>query len=213
MVSGKIRKFLDESDALVDEAYKISQDDHYWRHYEMAMIDLELQVMKSMLKDCQVYLSGLHAIGLSTASDNIHLHVDIGSNYYKKTDIERDIGQMMFLVNVLERSGSWIINSIFKGSPAIRCVYKNTNQRFIINIGNGYKIQVNKILGHLFKIQQEAKRLYHFLRMYIIEKHCCKIKYNLLMIFVIFYLQQMRLLPSLDEVQSSLTRVFIDGKL
>lgn len=211
MISKKIQKFLNHKDVIVDMEFRKANENRYWRNYELAILNLEVQVIKKMKKNCNVLLSGFHAIGLSTRKDNIQLQVDIGNNYYNKADFERDFGQMQFLMHILQNSGEWIVHKIFNGSPSIKCTYRQTNQLFIITVGNGYKVQLNKILRHLFKIQREAQRLYHFMRLYLCENGC-SLKFYQIMIFVIFYLQQRRLLPKIDEVQSHLDRVLIDGK-
>ncbi|KAG5676666.1 hypothetical protein PVAND_006484 [Polypedilum vanderplanki] len=212
MITQRVREFLDNCDQIVNQAVFKSRENQDWRKFEMEMLSIELIVMEKMKKNCRAHLIGLHRIGLSTDSENVHLLLDIGDTYYDKADLEKYAGQILLLNEFMKVDENWKVLKVYLGSPAIKCVYKETNQVFLIIISNGYKAQLSKTIGHLFKIQSpEILNFYHFLRIYIIDLGEIRLKHFQIIIMIIFYLQKHDFLPSILDIQSGVREVLIDG--
>ena len=81
---------------------------------------------------------------------------------------------------------------------------------------NGFDVLNSLMLCHLFEIQPEAIKLFHFLKSLL--PLCEELKSAdkvfsgyLLQLLVIFYLQSEKLLPSAKTIQENTTKEFIDG--
>lgn len=67
-------------------------------------------------------------------------------------------------------------------------------------------------MNHLFVIQPEALKLFHFVRIWF---EICGVRFKRyqLTLLVIFYLQLCNLLPSIQRTQKGLKRRYVMGKL
>jgi hypothetical protein len=66
------------------------------------------------------------------------------------------------------------------------------------------------LFQHLFNIQPQAARLYHFVRI-LLKDNNVTIKNYLVTLMVIFYLQQKNLMPSIARVQQNVLQKTIEG--
>lgn len=81
-----------------------------------------------------------------------------------------------------------------------------------ITFDSGLGVENTKLVHHLFSMQPEAFKLYHFVRIWIhIDEFAFK-RY-MVAILVIFYMQQKNLLPSVVDLQKNAEEKWIAGKL
>ena len=84
-----------------------------------------------------------------------------------------------------------------------------------ISFGDGLGVETTCLLQHLFEIQPEAVKLFHFFRiwMHIVKKtmKIASFKNFQLSLFVVFYLQHENLMPSILKVQQGLKMRKIKG--
>lgn len=80
-----------------------------------------------------------------------------------------------------------------------------------ITFDSGIGVENTNLIHHMFSLQPEAFKLYHFVRIWI---HIDEFSFKRYMVaqLVIFYLQQKKLLPSVVEMQEDVPETFIKGK-
>jgi hypothetical protein len=67
-------------------------------------------------------------------------------------------------------------------------------------------------MGHLFELQPEAIKFYHFMRVFL-PRYDVKFDGYMLKLLVIFYFQNENLLPSITKVQEGTVKQQISGEL
>lgn len=80
-----------------------------------------------------------------------------------------------------------------------------------ITITNGSGVENTKLFRYMYKMQPEALKMYHFVRLYI---HFGKLNFKRYMVsmLVTFYLQSCNLMPSIKDIQSRTPKKVIGGK-
>jgi hypothetical protein len=81
-----------------------------------------------------------------------------------------------------------------------------------ITFSSGLGVENTKLIHHLFSLQPEAFKLYHFARLWIhIEEF--HFKRYVVALMVLFYLQSKNLMPSVIQLQEDVEEKFIAGKI
>lgn len=91
------------------------------------------------------------------------------------------------------------------------CIYVPSGQRFVINVGNGFKVAQGNILRHLFSIQFETVAFYHFIKTWLVEIHSCNLKFFQIAMLVVFFLQEKNFMPSIRCAQLDTPIEIING--
>lgn len=81
-----------------------------------------------------------------------------------------------------------------------------------LNFTNGLSVRNSKLIAHLFAVQPEAASLYHFVKEWIVAHGLTYLKGYTLTLLVVFYLQNKRLMPSVENVQQGLPKQIIGSK-
>lgn len=81
-----------------------------------------------------------------------------------------------------------------------------------IAVKDGRSVATTKLLRHFFSIQPEAKKLFHFVRIWL-ETSGIKLKGYQVTLLVIFYLQNINFMPSVERVQRNIPHEEICGKI
>lgn len=76
---------------------------------------------------------------------------------------------------------------------------------------NGSGVENSLLIRHLFELQPEAINLYNFLNIFL-PRYDLDLSGYLLKMFVVFFLQNEKLLPSIEDVQNNLKIKKIGGK-
>lgn len=77
---------------------------------------------------------------------------------------------------------------------------------------DGRSVATTKLLRHLFNIQPEAKKLFHFIRIWL-GTSGIKLKGYQITLMVVFYLQSLNFMPSVTRVQRNIPLEEICGKI
>jgi hypothetical protein len=78
-------------------------------------------------------------------------------------------------------------------------------------VSNGVGVKNSLMLGYLFDLQPEARKLYHFMKAFL-PRYDLKFEGYFLKLLVIFYLQKEMFLPSIERVQDKLAENKINGE-
>lgn len=137
-----------------------------------------------------------------------------GNSYFKSMKPKT----VMFLINSLERKfrrdeNNWQVKLVVREwhSPFIRAIFIPGNISVDVGFNNGLPVQNALMLRHLFEIQPEAAKFCLFMKKWL-KMNEVPVKNSNVVLLVIFYLQQLNFLPSIQEVQDGLDELFIDGK-
>lgn len=141
---------------------------------------------------------------------------------YFETVIEKDnrfkqIAKNPLLVNAfnvdsIEQSQLWMgpLVRLKTPVPTVRINLKHPNLQCDITFTSGLGVENSKLIHHMFNLQPEAFKLYHFVRIWI---HIDEFSFKRYMValLVIFYLQNNNLMPSVVQMQKDAKEKFIDG--
>lgn len=81
-----------------------------------------------------------------------------------------------------------------------------------ISFTNGISTCNSNLLAHLFDIQPEAVKLFHFVREWMKSQGFDCLKGYTVTLLVLFFLQQKNLMPSVEQVQQDIEVILIAGK-
>jgi hypothetical protein len=81
-----------------------------------------------------------------------------------------------------------------------------------VSIANGFSVQISELIGHLFGLQREAVKLYHFINLWL-KINKIHFKDFTLTLLIVFYLQLQNFLPSAQWAQRDVKQDFIEGKI
>lgn len=84
--------------------------------------------------------------------------------------------------------------------PMIKAVYQKNPWECEFSFTSGLNVVNTRLIAFLFKIQPEAIKLYHFVRIWI---HICGLSFERYLVcnLVIFYLQQKNFMPAYKTIQ------------
>ena len=96
-------------------------------------------------------------------------------------------------------------------TPALTLRINHKKLQCDITFDSGLAVENTKLVHHMFSLQPEAFKLYHFVRIWI---HIDEFAFKRYMVglLVIFYMQQKKLLPSVVELQKNTEEKWIAGK-
>jgi hypothetical protein len=106
-----------------------------------------------------------------------------------------------------------IYNILYTPVPTLRVKFELNGRKVLCDLtfSNGLGVENSKIMNHLFELQPEAFKLYHFVRIWI-HIDVFNFKRYVVALMVIFYLQTKNLMPSVVELQKDVPEKFIDGE-
>lgn len=81
-----------------------------------------------------------------------------------------------------------------------------------ISINNGLSTRNSQLIAHLFALQPGAVSLFHFIKTWLKTQGFVEFKGYTLTLLVLFYLQQEKLMPTIESVQRDIPKETIDGK-
>lgn len=95
--------------------------------------------------------------------------------------------------------------------------FKITSSTFLnisvdIVASNRIALYDSKILSHLIELQPEAKHFFHFIRKWIKDINGVKIKKMVIFYLTIFYLQKVKVLPTLENVHKGAKKELVGGE-
>lgn len=94
--------------------------------------------------------------------------------------------------------------------PTLRICSRIQNIQCDITFSSGLGVENTKLMYHLFNLQPEAHKLYHFARIWIhIDEF--SFKRYVVALLVVFFLQTRNLMPSVLKLQEDEPETFIDG--
>lgn len=104
------------------------------------------------------------------------------------------------------------ISTLKTPARTVRVVYKRGHLQCDITFDSGIGVENTKLIHHMFSLQPEAYKLYHFVRIWIhIDEF--SFKRYLVGLLVIFYLQNKKLMPSVVQMQEDVKEKFIGGNI
>jgi hypothetical protein len=71
-------------------------------------------------------------------------------------------------------------------------------------MSNGLAASTSKLLAHLFAIQPEAVSLFHFIKSWMKIQEFNHFQTYTITLLIVFYLQSLNLLPSVEAVQNGI---------
>lgn len=94
--------------------------------------------------------------------------------------------------------------------PLVRINLKRGKLQCDITFSSGLGVENSNLVHHLFSLQPQAFHFYHFVRIWIhIDEFCFK-RY-MVAILVVFYMQNIKLMPSVIQMQDDVKEKFIEG--
>lgn len=109
-------------------------------------------------------------------------------------------------------TSEWNIKSIRSTIPSLKVIHLPTKIKCDISVCNGMSVHNSKLFAHLFKIQPEAIAFYHFIKRWLRLFEVQKLYGFSLTLVIVFFLQQLNLMPTIKKVQEGVSKVFIDGE-
>lgn len=94
--------------------------------------------------------------------------------------------------------------------PTLRMNYKKIQCDMTFNSGLG--VENSKLVYYMFSLQPEAFALYHFVRIWI---HIDEFSFKRYMValMVLFFLQNKKLMPTVEQLQEDVPETFIEGSI
>lgn len=80
-----------------------------------------------------------------------------------------------------------------------------------ISVSNGLGVANSTVIAYLFDLQPEAKKFYHFMKIFL-QRYERYFEGYLLKLLVIFYLQNENIFPSIKMIQENTPVRYISGK-
>jgi len=207
--------FLANSRVRVGRLLKTSAKMRNMKKFQELQVDLE-----SKFPGSKVYFYGTRIMQLGHERSHLNIFIDVDNSYFKSQSIEK-VDEMMetlwkYFESEVELGGAiWDgpISDLKTPVPAIRIhhvVSRRNNLQCDITFDSGIGVENTKLVHHMFSLQPEAFKLYHFVRIWI---HIDEFSFKRYMVaqLVIFYLQQKKLLPSVVEMQEDVPETFIKG--
>lgn len=177
----------------------------------------------------KVYEYGSYLIGLAEeGKSEIDLFVDIGElfqslskyfNFYVSGDKYysfRNSQESQEILNKLKdgfegQRSMWEVHKM-QSIPILSVCFIPLKLLCNIRVDNGFHVQNSKIISHLFDLQPEALAMCHFIKRWIQFFNIKNLKGFSLTLFMVFFLQYHNYLPSIQQVQENLPKMFIDGE-
>ena len=106
----------------------------------------------------------------------------------------------------------WTFKKLNYSVPSIKAIHNKTGIICDISVTNGLAVHNSHLIGHLFELQPECVAFFHYLKKWL-KLFDVQFKGFTLTLMVIFYMQNIRLLPSIWEVQQGVyPEIIIDSK-
>ncbi|KAL7045168.1 hypothetical protein ACKWTF_002164 [Chironomus riparius] len=174
--------------------------------------DIKEIVKKNFNANCDIHYLGSRVIGLGYKSESdLDLFIDIGKRYFKNRNYNRDVEIVEQLKRVFDNTPKeWTFKKLNYSVPSIKAIHIKTGIVCDISVTNGLAVHNSKLIGHLFKLQPECVALFHYLKKWL-KVFDVTFKGFSLTLMLIFYMQHIRQLPSIWEVQQGVyPEIFID---
>ncbi|CAG9798866.1 unnamed protein product [Chironomus riparius] len=208
----ELRAFLMTSDEEIDQITSISNFEKYEDPTNFEVCNELVQLIKYELnKECDSYVIGPRKMGLSEGKAEIAIFLDIGQDgFFSDRNYKKNIQEIKILEGLLRKQSKWRILRLNHALPSLNVIYRPTNQRCDLSVTNGFSVQISEMIGHFFRIQPEAVKFYHFIRIWL-RINGINFKAFTLTLLVMNYLQEANLMPTAFNAQKNINQNFIEG--
>lgn len=111
------------------------------------------------------------------------------------------------------QDSKWIgrVSTLRTPVPTVRVFLAKSFLQCDITFSSGLGVEATNLIYHMFCLQPEAFKLYHFVRIWI---HIDEFSFKRYMValLVIFFLQNKKLMPSVVQMQEDVPEKFIEGE-
>lgn len=233
---GDLLDFLYKSENRVGRLLTASKKMKSVVKFEEAAADLESKIIGS-----KVHFYGTRFMKLGHERSHVNIFIDVGmlsapnlpkillnsaipfwfkDNSYWTTQSPEKVEEMMNMLKKYFKSEVQFADSIWLGPistlktpvPTLRVLHTRGRLQFDITFSSGIGVENTNLVHHMFSLQPEAYKLYHFVRIWI---HIDEFSFKRYMVglLVLFYLQNKNLMPSVVQMQEDVKEKFIEGKL
>jgi len=168
----------------------------------------------------KAYFYGTRIMNLGHERSHLNIFIDVDESYLKTQSHEKVDEMKEKLLEYFESElkselSIWISPLTILKTPVPTVRVHHVISRHIalqcdITFDSGIGVENTNLVHHMFSLQPEAFRLYHFVRIWI---HIDEFSFKRYMVaqLVIFFLQQKNLLPSVVKMQEDVPETFIKG--
>lgn len=220
-------RFIQNWDSKTAEMRKISSTLKDPKEYQKVFQRIKEYVREASCETIQVLPYGSRIMGIGTSSSDLDIYVEV--------DGIRSEELFKFLVRSLRDSGEWRVTNVVEKTQVpvisavalfnnLNCKHTNWNSRLAIwyfwlhlRVGdittkNGLGVANSEILAHLFDIQPHAASLYLSVRAWIRSQGLADLKGYTICLLVLYFLQRVDMMPTIEVVQEGLSHRMIDSK-
>ncbi|KAG5676668.1 hypothetical protein PVAND_006486 [Polypedilum vanderplanki] len=161
-------------------------------------------------QECDAYILGEIAMGISNESTKMQVFLDVGrNNYYAPRDYKKNFNDIKTIQKWLSKDPNFKVLRINPHLPSLNVCLRSSNDVCEISVTNGLSVQLSCMIGHFFTIQPEAIKFYHFIRLWL-KINGVKFKTFNVALLVIHYLQTSNFMPSAYRAQKNIQLEFIE---
>lgn len=115
----------------------------------------------------------------------------------------------------MKRTKIWRVKILIENTPVpfLRVVFLPLNMEIDIVASSPIGMFDSDMFHHIMGLQPEAKYFFHFIRKWINEINDIRLKRMLILYLVVFYLQRVNVLPTIDQVHQGVKKEMVGGNL
>ncbi|KAG5677939.1 hypothetical protein PVAND_007653 [Polypedilum vanderplanki] len=200
-------ELLNSPDFYVEEACKKSRSLSRMSQYEEIEENLSYTFDNAIIQ-----FFGSITFGLGHCNSDLDIFIDLyGDDFFSDKNKKVDASRLQEVERSLD-DDDWEIKVLLRYAtvPLLKVKYLPLNLDCDIVVSNGLGVKNSQFINHLFNIQPEARKLFHFVRMWI-KSYKFNLKSYTLTLLVIFFLQNKNLMPTGERVQRYVEEEYIDG--
>lgn len=230
----KARDFLKDSDcfivSLFENSRKLKEITQYQKVKESLTILCE-STFGSL--PVAVHFFGSRIIGLATDASDLDIFVDIGERFHSTYKVSKEMdNRFNRLASAVHLNDDWQVRERYLKTavPVIKSIYNPmqldckclkfiTLLKFYCDFLIGDIIMIHglstchsKLLAHWFSLQPEAISLFHFIKQWMMIQGFDHFQGYMMTLLVVFYLQTLKIFPSVETVQSEVPKEIIASR-
>lgn len=199
-------EFMKTSDYVVIKMCEKSEKLASLWNYEQIRQNLKKLANAQFPNSADVFFFGSRIMGLATDESDLDIYVQITGT--------EDKVKYNKIASAVEVNNAWQVKAKVDATvPIIICVFLPMELNCDISVISGLGVKNSQLIAHLFTIQSEAVFLYHYIRKWMEVQGFDSLKGYTITLLVIYYLQTMSLMPTVEAVQAGVyPKVTFGGK-
>ncbi|CAO1362037.1 unnamed protein product [Diamesa hyperborea] len=163
----------------------------------------KIKVQLQSLKPSKVHFFGVRFMGLGSRFSDLDMFIETGASFFEPIDFDENRKLVLEYAEYLKSNKIWKVDHIFVDpapGPMIKAIHKGNHLACEISFTSGLNVVNTRLIAFLFKMQPEAIKLYHFVRIWI---HICGLSFEQYLVcnLVIYYLQQKNFMPAFKTMK------------